>query len=135
MSVKYLKLSLSSFNQWQLQKIKMENSMFVGFLLFTVMFVGFLTAMPTENVLPAEQNFDEGRRNTFLLKMHATPCSWKKGTQKLEYTSFFLKCRLQGSSNDSHNLLKDSLKSGNWNFWAGGKNRSLNLFKLDSYRL
>lgn len=49
--------------------------MTVGFLLFTVMFVGFLTAMPTENVLPAEQNFDEGRRNTFLLKMHATPCS------------------------------------------------------------
>ena len=49
--------------------------MTVGFLLFTVMFVGFLTAMPTENVLPAEKNFDEGRRNTFLLKMHATPCS------------------------------------------------------------
>ncbi|KAK2558344.1 hypothetical protein P5673_019483 [Acropora cervicornis] len=37
----------------------MENPMIVCFLLFTVMFVGFLTAMPTENVLPAEQNFDE----------------------------------------------------------------------------
>lgn len=59
--------------------------MIVCFLLFTVVFVGFLTAMPKENAVPAEQNFDEGRKTFFLNTYHSL--FLKKETQKLEYTS------------------------------------------------